>query len=89
MCVSLANDSSETVEVTIVKLGMVTTSDMRKHHVIMILSLTFIQGHTDLNHENNKCLIILETIQAMQVCCEDSLTKGLYDHCQSDDIDFH
>ena len=26
---------------------------------------TFIEGHTDLNHENNKCLISSETIQAL------------------------
>ena len=26
---------------------------------------------------------------AHQVCCEDNLTKGLYDHCQSDDLDLH
>ena len=35
------------------------------HHVSIILTLTFIQSHTDLNHKNNKCLIISETIQAM------------------------
>ena len=35
------------------------------HHVLMILTLTFIQGHTDRNHEYNTCLIISETIQAM------------------------
>ena len=23
------------------------------------------------------------------ICCEDSPTKGLYDHCQSDDLDLH
>ena len=51
VCVSLASDSSETIEVIIIKLGMVTASDMKMHHMI----LTFIQGHTDLNHENNKC----------------------------------
>ena len=60
MCVSLVNDSSESV-----KLGTVTASDMRMHHVLMILALIFIQVHTYLNHENNKCLIISETIQAM------------------------
>ena len=60
--VSFANDSSETVEVIIIKLGTVTASDMRMHHVLIILALPFIQGHTDLNHENNKCLIISETI---------------------------
>ena len=26
---------------------------------------------------------------AHQVCCEDSLTKGLYNLCQSDDLDLH
>ena len=26
---------------------------------------------------------------AHHVCCQDSPTKGLYDHCQSDDLDFH
>ena len=40
---------------------------MRMHLVLIILILTFIQGHTDLNHENNKCLIISETIQAMPI----------------------
>ena len=50
VCVSvLASDSSETVEVTTIKLGTVTATDMRMHHVLM-LTLTFIQGHTDLNH---------------------------------------
>ena len=61
-CVSLKSDASETVEVTIVKLGKVTASDMRMHHILIILTLTFIQGHTALNHENNTCLIISETI---------------------------
>ena len=23
------------------------------------------------------------------MCCEDSATEGLYDRCQSDDLDFH
>ena len=40
---------------------------MRMHHVIIILTFTFIQGHTDLNHEHNKCLIISETIQTMPI----------------------
>ena len=52
--VSHASDSSETVEILIVKLGTVTASDVRMHHVLIILTLTFIQGHTDQNHENNK-----------------------------------
>ena len=37
------------------------------YHMLIILTLTFIQGHTDLNHENDKCLIISETIQAMPI----------------------
>ena len=73
VCVSLTNDSSETVEVIIINLGTVAASDMRLHHVLIILTLTLIQGHTDQNHENNKCLII-QKLNAHQVCCEDSLT---------------
>ena len=69
MCVRacVTSDSLETVEVTIVKFGTVTASDMRMHHVFIILTLTFIQGHIDLNHENNKGLIISETIQAIPI----------------------
>ena len=65
MCVSLASDSSETIEVIIIKLGTVTASDMLMHLMLILLTLTFIQGHTDLNHESNKCPIISETIQAI------------------------
>ena len=66
VCVSLASDSLETIEVTNIHLGMVTASDMVMHHVLIVLTLTFIQGHTDLNRENG-CLIISETIEAMAV----------------------
>ena len=44
-----------------------TASDMMMHHVLIVLTLTFIQGHTDQNHENNKCLIISESIQAIPI----------------------
>ena len=64
---SLASDSSETIQVLITKLGTVTASDMLMHHVLIILTLTFIQGHTDLNHENNKCMIISNIIQALPI----------------------
>ena len=68
VCVSLASDSSETIEVIIIKLGMVTVSDMlMHHHVLIILNLIFIQGNADHNHENIKCLIISETIQATPI----------------------
>ena len=77
MRVSLASDSSETIEVIIIKIGTITASYMLMHHVLIILTLTFIQGHTDLNHEHNKCSIISEAVQAIPIkCgCEDSLTK--------------
>ena len=80
--VSLASDSSETDEVFIIKLGTLTVSDMAMHHVLIILTLTVIPGHADLNRENNKCSIISETFQALPIKfgCEDSLSKGLYDH---------
>ena len=54
VCVSLASDSSETVEVIIIKLGTVTASDMGTHHVFIILTLTLNPGHTNLDHDNNK-----------------------------------
>ena len=46
VCVSLASDSLETIEVIIIKHGTVTASDMRMHHMLIMLTLTFIQGHT-------------------------------------------
>ena len=64
-CVSLGSDSSETVEVNIVKLGTVTASFTRMHHVLILLTLPFIQGHTDRHHEHNKGSIMSDTIQAM------------------------
>ena len=52
MCVSLASYSSELLKPSIIiKLGMVTASDMVMNHMLIILILTIIQGHTDLNHE--------------------------------------
>ena len=54
-------------KVTIIKRGTVTASDMIRHHVLIILTLIFIQGHRELNHENNECSIISETVQAMPV----------------------
>ena len=37
---------------------------MRMYNMLIILTLTVTQG---LNHENNKCLIISETVQAMPI----------------------
>ena len=65
---SLASDSSEEIiEGINIKLGMVTASDMRMQHVLIILTLIFIQGHTDLNCKNDKCSIISETFQTMPI----------------------
>ena len=60
MVLSIASDSLEIIKAIIIKLGTETASDiMRMHHMLIILTLTSIQGHTDLNHENNKYSIIL------------------------------
>ena len=67
MCVSLISNSLETVEVSIVRCGKVAALDLKMHHVSILLTLTFIQGHRSFNHENNKCLIISETLQAMPI----------------------
>ena len=37
------------------------------HHVLNTLTVTFFQGHADRNPENNKGLIISETVQAMLI----------------------
>ena len=42
-------------------------ADMRMYYMLTILTLTFIQGRTDLNHEHNKCSIISEIVQAMLI----------------------
>ena len=42
ICVcALASDSAESINVTVIKLGTVTASDMVMHHVLIILTLTF------------------------------------------------
>ena len=40
---------------------------MRIHHVLIILTLTIIHGHTEFNHENSKRWIISENVQAMPI----------------------
>ena len=80
VCVSLASDSSEAIEVIVVKLDTVTASDMALHHVLIILTLTFTQNHTDLNHKINQWSIISEIILFKQSPsrCENSPNIGLY-----------
>ena len=64
----LHNDSSETIKVIVIKRGTVTASDMRMYHVLIILTFIFMQGHTDLNHGNNKCSsIISETVEVIPI----------------------
>ena len=73
VCVSLASDSSETINVIIIKRGTMTASDMIMHHVFIIW---IILGYIDLNHENNQCLHYFRNCSsnAHQVCSEDSPT---------------
>ena len=61
------------------------------HYMLIILTLTFIQGHTDLNHENNKCSIILETVQAILItfAVKIVLLKVYIIVSQSDDLALH
>ena len=52
------------------------------HHVFMLYwPWPSFKVTTDLNHENHQCSSNLH-----QVCCEDSLTKGLYNLFQYDDL---
>ena len=44
VCVSLTSDSLETVEFIIIRFSTVTASDMGIHHLLIMLTLTFIQG---------------------------------------------
>ena len=67
MCLSHASNSSEIIQVIIIKLGTVAASNALMHYMLIILTLTFIQGHTNLNYANNKCLIISKSIQAMTI----------------------
>ena len=75
VCVSLASDSSETIEVIIINLGTVTASEMQMHYVLIIVTLTFIQDHTYRKHENNKCSIISQTVQAISIAFSVKLVR--------------
>ena len=63
----IASDSSESIEVTIIQHDTVTATYIRVHHVSICFTLTFVQGHTYLNHENNKGSITSETVQARPI----------------------
>ena len=64
---SVASHVSETSEAIAITFNTVTVLVTAMHHVLIILILTFIRGHTNLNHKNNKCSIISKTIQAMPI----------------------
>ena len=47
-------------------------------HMLIILTLTFIQDRTGLNHDNNKSRLYQKLFNGQQaICCEDSPTEGL------------
>ena len=48
------------------------------HHMLLIMTLTIIQGHTDHSHEIINVWLFQKLFQqCFQVCCEDSPTRGL------------
>ena len=69
VCVSLASDSLETIKVIIIKLGTVTASDVRMHHVLIILTMTFIPGHTDSILNVRLFHNIFKQMPTHQICC--------------------
>ena len=62
------------------------------HHMSIIVNLTFIQGHTDLDHENNKCSTIAETFEAIRIKFAVKIVR-LKDYdiifCKSSDLALH
>ena len=91
MCVPVASHISETSEAIDITFDTVTASVTRMHHMLIILTLTLIQGRTDLNHENNECSIILETVQALPIKFVVKLVrlKVYIFFSQSDGLDLH
>ena len=67
VCLCVASHISETCEAIAITFDTVTASVTRRHHVLIILTLTFIREQTDLNHESNKCSNISNTFQAMAI----------------------
>ena len=84
-------DSPETINVIIINLGMVIASDMVMHHMLIILTLTFVQGCTDLKHANNKCSIISETVETIPIMFAVKIVqlKVYIMLSQSDDLALH
>ena len=57
----------------------VTASDTIMHRVLIILTLTFIQGHTDILNVRIFQTIFNQCPSRLLNYCEDSQTKGPYD----------
>ena len=93
VCVSIASEFSETVKSSSSNLLRSLASDIGMRHVFIVLTLHCSQGHTNLNRENNKCSIIAKKtpFQTMPITFDviHSPTKGMYNLCQSDDLDLH
>ena len=68
-----------------------TASGMKMHHILNYIDLDFIQGHTYLDHENNKRYIISETVQPMpvKVTVEIAWLKVYIIFSQFDDLALH
>ena len=64
---SVASHVSDTSEAIAIKVDTLTASCTGMHHMLSILTLTFIQDHAALNHENKKYSIISEPIQVMPI----------------------
>ena len=63
-CLPYLTGTSEAIAITV---DAVTVAVTGMYHVLIILTLTFTEGHTDLNRENNKRSMISETVQAMSI----------------------
>ena len=61
------------------------------HHVLVILTLSFIQGHTDLNRGNHTCSIISEPVQAIRITFAVTIVrlKGYAIFSQHDNLAHH
>ena len=87
VCLSVASQPYLRVsEAKTTKLDTVTASVMRMHHVLIVLTFTFIQDHTDLDRENNSLNVRL--FHKLFKQCPSSLLKvRVYNNlCQSEDL---
>ena len=85
---------SETIEVTIIKLGTVTASDInatRANYIDLDLHSRINTDYIDFNHENNKCSIISEIVQAVPIKFVVKIVRlKMYIICSpSDDLALH